>query len=58
MDEPLNWKARIENKGGRDILIIDPIAETTIDSDGNQHVTMKVPSLALIKEFKAAHNIK
>jgi hypothetical protein len=57
-DEPLNWTARIENKDGKDILVIDPISETIKHDDGSQHVIIKVPSLALIKEFKAAHSIQ
>lgn len=53
-DEPLNWAARIENG----ILIIDPICEEIVNEDGTQDVIVKVPSLKLINEFKAANNIK
>lgn len=53
-DEPLNWDARIENG----VLVIDPICEEIKNTDGTQDVIMKVPSLALIKEFKAANNIE
>jgi hypothetical protein len=53
-DEPLNWDARIENG----ILVIDPICEEITNPDGTQDVIMKVPSLALINEFKATNNIE
>jgi hypothetical protein len=53
-DEPLNWAARIEDGN----LIIDPICEEITRENGRQDVIIKVPSLRLINEFKAANNLK
>ena len=53
-DEPLNWPAKIV--GGQ--LVIEPICEEIKNDDGTQSVIVKVPSLRLINEFKAAHNIE
>ena len=53
-EEPLNWDARIEDG----VLVIDPICEETENEDGTKDVIVKVPSLALIKKFKAANNIE
>jgi hypothetical protein len=58
MDKPMEFKARKEVVGGKEILVIDPISETINHDDGTQDVIIHVPSLALIKEFKAANNIK
>ncbi len=57
-DVPLNWKARIEEKDGKKNLIVDPISETIKHPDGSQDVILKMPSLALIEEFKAIHSIE
>ncbi len=57
-DKPLEWKARKEMVGGKEILVIDPISETIKHDDGTQDVIVHVPSLQLIKEFKAANNIQ
>jgi hypothetical protein len=52
--EKLNWDAKvIEGK-----LVIKPIEVITKHPDGRQDVLLKLPSLALIKEFKEANNIQ
>jgi hypothetical protein len=53
-DEPLNWPAKIVDG----VLVIEPICEEIKNTDGTQDVIVKLPSLALIKKFKAANNIK
>jgi hypothetical protein len=56
--EPLNFKARKEVIGGREILVIDPIVEEIKHPCGRQDVIIHAPSLELINQFKSAHNIK
>jgi hypothetical protein len=53
-DEKLNWPAKIVD--GQ--LVITPISETIKHPCGRQDVVLKVPSLELIKEFKAANDIQ
>jgi hypothetical protein len=54
VDEPLNWPAKIENG----VLVITPISEEIKNATGGTDILLKMPSLRLIKEFKAAHNIQ
>ncbi len=53
-DEPLNWPAKIVDG----VLVITPISETIKHPCGRQDVILKVPSLRLIQEFKAANDIQ
>lgn len=54
VDEPLNWPAKIVDGA----LIITPISEEITNATGGTDVILKMPSLRLINEFKAANNIE
>ena len=51
----MEFKARKVIKDGKETLVIDPVCEEVVYSDGHQDVIIHAPSLALIGEFKEAH---
>lgn len=54
VDEPLNWPAKIVD--GQ--LVITPVSEEIKNANGGTDIILKMPSLRLINEFKAANNIQ
>jgi hypothetical protein len=53
----MEFKAKKKVVDGKEILVIEPICEEIVYTDGSQSVVIHAPSLALISEFKAANGI-